>query len=333
MDDAASVTRMVKTADPALAEVWRGDYLEAVHHGCLAVTNPDGSVALVLGDVDSPFLARSAIKPFQAIAMLRAGLDLTGAELALASASHSGEEIHVEGARDILVGAGLTEDALQVTPGTPLDPQAARAWFAAGHGEERIIHNCSGKHSAMVRTCVRAGWPLESYLEPGHPLQIAIRETLAQYTGDEIGDPVPDGCGAPALPCTVAGLARAFGRFAAGDTVESRSLADAYRAHPEYVSGTRRDELVLHREVSGLVCKMGAEGTLAVGLSDGTGIVVKASDGAHRATVPVVVAVLDALGLATDTLREFQPQPVLGHGRVVGRVSASQGLLVALAGM
>lgn len=322
---------MVNAADPALVEVRRGDYLEAVHHGCLAITRPDGSTLLALGDVTSPFLARSAIKPFQAIAMLRHGLDLSGAELALSAASHSGEAIHVDGARSILAGAGLTEAALQTTAGTPLDEVANHAWFAAGNVASSIVHNCSGKHAAMLRTCMRAGWPIETYLDPAHPLQVASRVALADFTGDEVGDPVVDGCGAPAFPCTVEGLARAFGRFAAGLDPHAKTLAAAYRAHPEFVSGARRDEVVLHREVPGLVCKVGAEGTLAVGLDDGTGIVVKASDGAHRATIPVVVAVLDSMGLATDRLRTFQPQPVLGHGVQVGSVSPSTTLLEALA--
>lgn len=314
---------MVTAVDPPIVEVWRGPYLEAVHHGSVAVTAPDGSLRFALGDVDSAFLARSAIKPMQAIAMLRHGLDVTGPLLALSAASHSGEQIHVDGATEILASVGLTPSALQTTPGTPLDESAAQAWFAAGHGEEPIVHNCSGKHAAMLCTCVRAGWDIGTYLEPQHPLQVAIAETLAEFTGDEQAPAVIDGCGAPALPCTVAGLARGFGRFAAGADPLTASLANAYRAHPEYVSGTRRDETVLHRRVPGLVCKMGAEGTLAAGLPDGTGIVVKTSDGAHRATVPMLIAVLHALGLATDELRGYQPQPVLGHGLVVGRVAVT----------
>ena len=54
---------MVDALDPAVVQVRRGGYLEAVHHGCLAVTRPDGTAALALGDVGTPFLPRSAIKP------------------------------------------------------------------------------------------------------------------------------------------------------------------------------------------------------------------------------------------------------------------------------
>ena len=319
---------MVSSIDPALAEVWRGDYLEAVHHGSVAIVGPDG-VRLALGDATTPFLSRSAVKPLQAVAMLRHGLDLEGHELALAGASHDGEAIHVDGALSILEGAGLSPADLQNTPDFP-SREPLTAWLAAGRGKESIAHNCSGKHSAMVRTCVRAGWPTDSYRDPEHPLQLAIRRELVTQTGEPVREPVVDGCGAPAFPTSLLGLARAFGRVAGAAEGPEKQLADAFRAHPEYASGTNRDEVVYHREVPGLVCKAGAEGTLAIGLADGTGVAIKISDGRHRATVPVAVAVLGRLGHSTPTLAELDPEPVLGHGTKVGRLVAAESLLAAL---
>ena len=319
---------MVSSIDPALAEVWRGDYLEAVHHGSVAIVGPDG-VRLAIGDATTPFLSRSAIKPIQAVAMLRHGLDLEGHELALAGASHDGEAIHVDGALSILEGAGLSPADLQNTPDFP-SREPLTAWLAAGRGRESIAHNCSGKHSAMVRTCVRAGWPTDSYRDPEHPLQLAIRRELVTQTGEPVREPVVDGCGAPAFPTSLLGLARAFGRVAGAAEGPEKQLADAFRAHPEYASGTNRDEVVYHREVPGLVCKAGAEGTLAIGLADGTGVAIKISDGRHRATVPVAVAVLGRLGHSTPTLAELDPEPVLGHGTKVGRLVAAESLLAAL---
>lgn len=324
---------MVASSDPVLAEVWRGDYLEALHHGGFAVVGPDGALQAALGDVDSPFLARSALKPIQSVAMLRAGLDVDGALLTLTGASHAGERIHVDGVRALLDGAGLGTDALQTPPALPGDEDALLAWVGGGHGRDALVHNCSGKHAGMLRTCVRAGWDTRSYRDPAHPLQRAIAEALAEFTGAEIGPSVVDGCGAPAFPATLTGLARAFGRLAGGSDPNARRVAEAFRTHPEYASGTNRYEAVLHREVSGIVAKGGAEGTLAAGLADGTGIVVKVSDGDARATAPALVAVLEALGLGTPLLAEFQPHPVLGHGRPVGRVSPSATLRAALASL
>lgn len=324
---------MVMVTDPALAEVYRGSYLEAVHHGAIAVVDADGARLFTAGDVDSPMLARSALKPLQAVAMLRHGLDVRGAELALTGASHSGEPFHLDAARSILDGAGLSPNDLQNTPGLPLDEEALRQWLVAGHGKEPIAQGCSGKHAGMLRTCVRAGWPSADYLDPQHPLQVAIRDTLAEFMDEAIGQSVTDGCGAPAFPSTLAGLALGYARLAGGRDDDARAVAEAFRRHPEYVSGTRRDEVVFHREVPGLVCKMGAEGTLVAGLGEGIAVAIKISDGAHRATVPAMVAVLSALGLSTPRLEAFQRQPVLGHGRKVGHIVAHRDLPGMMTGL
>lgn len=311
---------MVMSSDPVLAEVWRGDFLECLHHGALVVTAPDGSVRFAAGDVDGQFLPRSSIKPIQAIAMLRHGLDVDGADLALSGASHSGEPFHLEAVRGMLDGAGLSPDDLQNTPGLPLDTEAQAAYLADGHGKSPLAHNCSGKHAAMLRTCVRAGWSRESYLDPDHPLHVAARTELAELSGEDIPEPVVDGCGAPAFAVSPTGLARAFGRIAAAEDGPAKQVADAFGTFPQYASGTRRDELVLHHEVPGLICKLGAEGCLAVGLADGSGIVVKVGDGHHRGTIPPLVAALTTLGLGTPALAALDPEPVLGHGRPAGRV-------------
>lgn len=315
---------MVNSVEPVLTEVWRGPYREATHRGSVVVTSPEGATLLAVGSVDTPTLPRSALKPIQAIAMLRNGLDVTGAQLALVGASHSGEAFHLAAVADLLAGCGLGVDALATTPGLPLDESALLDWAAAGHRHEPLAHNCSGKHAGMLRTCVRAGWATDGYLAVDHPLQLAIRSTLDEFIGERVGDPVVDGCGAPAFAVSLEGLARAFGAMASAAEGPARAIADAFRLHPEYASGTRRDEVTFHREVPGLICKLGAEGAFAAGLADGTGIAVKIADGNHRGNVPVLVGILRALGLSTPTLDTLQPHPVLGHGVPVGRVTVSE---------
>ena len=156
------------------------------------------------------FFPRSANKPLQAAAMLRCGLELDGELLALAAASHSGEDFHVDGARKILSGAGLTEDDLGCPPSWPLDPETARRLIARGEGMSRIRMNCSGKHAAMLATCALSGWPTRGYLEPGHPLQQAIRRVVEELAGQQVPAVGVDGCGAPLFALTLTGLARAF---------------------------------------------------------------------------------------------------------------------------
>ena len=204
--------------------------------------------------------------------MLRCGLDLGGELLALAAASHSGEDFHVEGVRKILSSAGLTEDDLHCPPSWPLDPETARRVIARGEDMSRIRMNCSGKHAAMLATCVLNSWPTAGYLDPDHPLQQAIRRTVAELAGEEVPATGVDGCGAPIFALTLTGLARAFRALVlAAPGMAGRRVADAMRAHPEWTSGTRRDERRLMDAVPGLLVKGGAEGVDAFALADGLG--------------------------------------------------------------
>ncbi len=295
--------------------------MEGHHHGSVVVTGPDGSIESSRGVVERPMFPRSANKPMQALGMLRSGLSLREELLALAAASHSGQDFHLTGVRTILADAGLDESALKTTPGYPLDDASRDAWVRAGNGPAPLTMNCSGKHAAMLATCVGEGWPTETYLSPDHPLQRMIRTALEDSAGEQVTSVAVDGCGAPLLSISLAGLARAFGRFAAAPQGSHEGLiADAFRTHPQYASGTRRDEARLIRSIPGLFCKAGAEGVLAVGLPDGRGVAVKIEDGAARARMAVMAGTLQTLGLDHEVLDDLREHPVLGGGVRVGSV-------------
>jgi L-asparaginase II len=318
---ARTVRAVIDTGAEVVAQVVRGGFVESVHLGHVVAFAADGEEVLRRGDPSATFLARSSLKPLQAVAMLRSGLDLDGELLALATSSHSGEPAHVDGARRILAGVGLTEADLQNTPALPWDAEAAADWRAAGGGPASIAQNCSGKHAAMLATCVVAGWDLATYRDPAHPLQQAIRATVAELTGD--GDPAVttvDGCGAPLFSCTVAGLARAFARIAtAAPGSREQRLAAAMRDHPWWVAGTGRTVTELGETLPGVIAKDGADGVFAAALPDGRALSLKVLDGSARG-VPVVVAeALHALGVAG--LGEIGHVDVLGHGEPVGEIA------------
>ncbi len=284
----------------------------------------DGTVALTVGAPDEPVFPRSSNKPMQAAAMLGCGLDLDGKLLALAAASHSGEDFHVAGVREILAAAGLAPDALQCPPDLPMDEAAQRELLCAGGGPDRLHMNCSGKHAAMLATCVAAGWPTASYRDPDHPLQVQIRRRLEQLAGEPVAAAGVDGCGAPLFAISVIGLARAFRALvlAAPGTPERR-VADAMRAHPEWTSGTARPERVLMTAVGGLLLKSGAEGVEGFALADGRAAAFKIDDGSQRARPAVTVALLRVLGTDPGLLAglgALAAPPVLGGGQVVGQI-------------
>jgi L-asparaginase II len=317
--------------NPVLAEVVRSGFVESRHRGSIAAIAADGSVLLAAGTADVPTFPRSSNKPFQAAAMLRCGLKLDGELLALAAASHSGEDFHVAGVRAILASAGLTEDALQCPPDYPLDEQASRAMIAAGAKPDRIHMNCSGKHAAMLATCVAAGWPTESYRDPDHPLQQEIKSVISKLAGEPVAAIGVDGCGAPLMAISVTGLARAFRAIVLAEPgTAERAVADAMRAYPEWTSGTARPERALMRAIPGLLVKSGAEGVEGFALADGRAGAFKTEDGAARGRVPVSVRLLRELGAETepgadvDALAALATSPVYGGGQVVGEIRAVQ---------
>ena len=308
------------TDAPVVAEVVRSGVVESVHRGALLALAADGSVAYAIGDAWTPLFPRSANKPLQAVAMLRHGLSLDGELLALAAASHSGERFHVDGARQILADAGLDASFLQCPPALPMDPTANRD---AGGAASRLAMNCSGKHAAMLATCVANDWPTDTYLDLEHPLQVAILRTVEEVASEHVAAFGVDGCGAPVLALSLRGLARAFRSLAlaASGSPEGR-VASAFRTHPAWTSGSVREEHLLMRAVPGLVNKAGAEGVDALALPDGRTVTLKIIDGNQRARVPVALAALQRLGVETPPLHDVSPSPILGGERAVGEIRA-----------
>lgn len=309
-----------------VAEIVRSGFVEGHHYGSVVALRADGSVDWSVGDAESQILPRSCNKPIQALAMVRAGLDLPSELLALASASHSGEDFHVAGVRRILAGAGLDESALQTPPDYPTDETAREELIRAGGSRTRIHMNCSGKHAAMLATCVLNGWDLATYLDAEHPLQGGIAATFAELTGEPVEVVAVDGCGAPLLSTSLMGLARAFRALAVAPDGPERAVADAIRRHPEWVSGTRRDERALLAAIPGAIGKGGAEACQVVALPDGRAVAVKIDDGAERARPIVMAAALVRAGVDRETgmdgaaLRATGEHPLLGGATVVGGI-------------
>ena len=310
-----------------LVDVVRSGFVEGHHYGSVVALNADGTLDWSIGDVESPVYPRSCNKPLQASAMLRLGLELPDELVALASASHSGEPFHIEGVKRILDSAGLDECALGTPADYPLDDEARTALIASGKAAAPVLMNCSGKHAAMVATCVTNGWPIDNYIDPDHPLQVAIAHTFAGLTAEAIASIGVDGCGAPLFSASLTGLARAFHALVTARPGSSeRRVADAIATHPTYVSGTRRDEAALLRSIPGAIAKAGAESCYALGLPDGRAVALKVDDGSNRARPVVMAAALrrmgvdHASGVDADALNATGHVPVMGGGRPVGEL-------------
>ena len=303
--------------DAVLAEYVRDGVVESEHRGFLAVLNADGSIFKSLGDVDTKIFPRSTVKCAQASAMVRSGLVLEPRLLALAQSSHSGAAMHMDGAREILASVGLDEGALQCATDRPLGDAERRAW---GDKEPaQIAMNCSGKHAAMLATCVKNGWPIESYLDANHPLQLAIKKELEDLAGEAITLTSTDGCGAPLFLISVIGLTRAIQAITLSSDPVHQSVMNAARTFPEMVGGVGRHNTEMMQQVPGLFMKDGAEAVNVCSLADGRAFVFKVSDGSLRAFRTIVHACLKDFGIDTP----LTPEKVMGGPRVIGTIRAT----------
>ena len=300
-----------------LAEYVRAGVVESQHLGHLIALASDGSVARSFGNPDLKIFPRSAIKTIQAAAMVRHCLQLDPRLLALVCASHSGAQIHQDGALEILRGAGLTESDLRNVEDRPLGDAERRAW-----GEKaptRLAMNCSGKHAGMLATCVANGWDRESYLDPAHPLQVAIKKEFEDLAGEKIELTTADGCGAPLFLLSLAGVARAIRGLTISTDPVHQEVITACRSNPVMMSGEGRLVARLMVEVDGFFMKEGAEGVNVASMPDGRTIAFKVMDGSTRAHEPITRAAMRALGIDVAMVEP----PVLGGGQVIGAIRAT----------
>jgi L-asparaginase II len=317
-------------ADAPIADVVRNGLAESHHRGIVSVVRGENEIACA-GDTTATMFARSALKPFQLVGMLDAGLsqlNCTSAELAVMASSHSGQPSHVTLVREILAKIGLTEADLQNTPALPMDSKARQELRERGVvAKSSVFADCSGKHTAMLATCMISGWSTQNYLSADHPLQQKLKATVEQFTSDGVEHTAVDGCGAPLFSGTTVGLARGYARLlAAPQGSPAQLVASAMRAHPDLVAGHGRDVTAAMTSIPGLLVKDGAEGVFAaayeVAAQAPVGVAIKVSDGASRPRPVALAAILDELGVPVNT-PDWAQVKVLGGGRVVGEIQSS----------
>ncbi len=313
-----------------LARVVRSGLEESVHVGHVAVCDAGGRLVASAGEPSRVIFARSSMKPIQASVSLAAlgDDDLPVPMLAVMCASHNGEPVHVRTVSNLLRRSGLGVSALRCPSDWPLDSGAR----ARARSRRRVLHNCSGKHAGMVAASAAAGWDLETYLRPSHPLQRRVVKAVLLATGLARVELGVDGCGVPVHGMPLASMATLFARLARPDRLgpieaEVVRSTSAMRAEPYLVAGRNRTDTALMHEVPGLVVKSGAEGlACAAVLQTGLGVAVKIEDGGDRAAGPALIRALALLGAvdgeALARLETFIRRPVTGGGRVVGELSA-----------
>lgn len=305
-----------------LAHVVRNGLIESTHDGAIAAVDGNGRLRAVYGDVGRSFFLRSAAKPFQATVAQELGAALSPQQMALACASHGGQPVHVAIVCQMLAEVGLDARALACPPTFPFGTGARERLIAAGHRRPRSLwHNCSGKHAAMLRACVARGWPVETYAEPEHPLQVRIAEVMEDALGENHGPAGVDGCGVPAFRGTVRSLAGAYARLATD--VRFRAAWNAMHRYPALTSDLSEPAARIAAWLDA-AAKHGAEGCLGVAVRNTMGIGVKVWDGGARAVGVAAVEALRQLGLVPPGtgryLEDVARPPVLGGGNRQGSI-------------
>ncbi len=295
--------------NPVLINMTRGSVVESFHRGAVCIVRAEGEPVVALGDIERPIYPRSAIKVLQALPLLESGAAdtarFTDKELALACASHNGEEVHVETVGAMLAKSGISVDALACGNQWPMRDEAARSLAETGHKPTPLHNNCSGKHAGMLTLATHLQAGLEGYEHTDHPVQQRIRRTIEEMTGMAASPRMCaiDGCSVPTWAMPLKGLARAFARLAAlsGLSPEraaaGKRLMHACTNEPQMVEGTGRfgTGVMLRLGASAFV-KGGAEGVYCAAFPEqGLGMALKIDDGAKRGSEAVAAHVIALL--------------------------------------
>ncbi len=323
---------MPNSAAP-LVRVERGGIEEAIHLGHLAVVDADGQVQTSLGDPGRVTYFRSCAKPLQAIGSLGTGIatrfDLSAEHIAITAASHSGEPRHVEIVRDLLRRAGIPESALQCGAHWPLAEAAATAARHQMDEPLAVFNNCSGKHAGMLAAARALDAPLETYLDPAHPVQERIRGVIEAFTGcpPAVIRYGIDGCSAPNAAVPLAAMARTFAALLTSTDEIPMTVVAAMTQHPFLIGGTDRFDTRLMEVTGGrLLAKSGAAGAHCTGdRRSRQALAVKLDSGDGTWTGVAVMAALERLGWLDQGEREalsrFATPTLRNHNRVsVGTV-------------
>ncbi len=332
-------------ANPILAEMTRGNWVENRHRGAFVVSDAQGRIIASAGDIDRAVFPRSAIKSMQAIAMVTSGaidkFHLSDEELALACASHQGEEFHVAGVTHFLGHLGLGADDLECGAHAPSYAPARERLRARGEQPSALHNNCSGKHSGMLAVAEALGVPTAHYVDRDHPVQKAVRAGIETVVGEPLSvDRCGiDGCSIPTWAAPLRAFARGFARMATGEGLPenigraAHRIFDAATAHPELVGGTDSlDTDVMRTFGSRVFQKGGAEGVQCGAVRNkGWGYALKVDDGSMAASHAMVATLLLAISDPDDAQRQvlerFAEQTVRNvRNLAVGTLRATAGM-------
>ena len=325
-----------------LVQIWRADVQEGAHYGVAAVVNGRGEIIAGWGDTNMVTYPRSSMKPFQALALVETGaaraFGLNAKHLAIACGSHRGEPMHTRLVSQWLTQLNCSPTSLACGPHYPGHEPTAHDMIARHETPTPVHNNCSGKHGGFLTVCRHCGFDTEHYAAPEHPAQKLFATNLAELGAENPAWGI-DGCALPTPALPVSDSAKLAASFAAcqGSPIRAaamQALLDAMRQHPEYTSGSGHPMgQVIDATEGKVIFKIGAEGFLLAFVPDQKlGIAIKTADGADRARVPALLAILQGLKLIDTAalpqlLALMNPSITNTRNQVVGSIKPSPDLM------
>jgi L-asparaginase II len=296
-------------ANPILAELTRGNWVENIFRGAFAVVDADGTIIAAAGDIERAVFPRSAIKSMQALPIFARHAEdkfhHSAEELALACSSHHGQDVHVAVASGLLARLGLSASDLECGAHAPTNAAAREALRASGGEPSPLHNNCSGKHSGMLSVALAMGVPTAGYVGREHEVQRAVRTAVETVIGENLteGKCGTDGCSIPTFAAPLRAFAYGFARMATGRGLPAeyanaaRRLFDAATSHPHLVAGTGHSDTLIMQAFGGRVMqKIGAEGVQCGAIRDkGWGYAIKCDDGNTAASQAMLAGLLLAI--------------------------------------
>jgi L-asparaginase len=313
---------MGKRTQAAALEVrlLREGIIESKHIIQAVVCDERGRVLSVAGNAETATFVRSALKPFQALAVTSTGTleryKLSDKDLAIITSSHRGTIEQVRQAFNILWRADVDPSALQC----PI-PEDKRS---------RLEHNCSGKHAGMLAVCQQYNWSLNNYLQRKHPVQQLILTKVSELLRMPAEEFISahDDCGAPTYLMQLGQMASLYAQLASRSSLDMERIIRAMTHHPVMVAGVGEfDTELMHLASGELVSKAGAEGVQCIArLGEGMGLAIKVMDGAKRAKYAVAIHLLKQLGWIDPSVAEVLSEKFMNFGKyrrleVIGELS------------
>lgn len=321
-----------------LVNVYRDQLIESSHYGDIVVVSKKGQIIYRVGNQRKISYWRSAAKPFQVLPVVLSGAadkyNFTDKELAVMTASHSGEKQHVELIYSILNKIGLDERALLCGTHLPYHKPTAQFLIQNKKRIKPVYNNCSGKHAGLLALCCYYDWSIDNYYQQDHPAQKLLLKIVSEFTGYPrenifMGE---DGCGVIVFGLPLKNMAYAYTRLVNPELLPSKyrrgalRIINSMKKHPEIIAGSGRFNTDL-MQVAGdkLTAKSGAEGIFCMGLKNGAGIAIKIIDGNKRAVPPVVVELLSQLSILskkeTEKLKNYHYYSIINnHDHIVGKI-------------